>query len=333
MLTRYGGSRRTRMARAALRAAHRSGVSRWAPLPRIVVRPDPAGIEQHVAAVVGRPVRLGVLLGPPRANIKPVLQVFGDDGDVIAFAKVALSDVTAPLLATEAAALQRFAKQPVPGLVTPALLELSSWRGHPVLVQRALRSAQAGRQPTELPAAVVAGVAASGSVRRTSLAGSPFWDRVSQPGPLVWHDLDVSAMARLRDALDPGTECLFGAWHGDFGPWNASWGDNGLEVWDWERFDHDVPFGLDAAHWRVQVDVGSEPAVAWASMCADVSEVLEMAQESSDATVVAACYLLEIWRRYRHDAAHIATPALRSRVGWLCRVADRALLTLGAVSR
>jgi hypothetical protein len=68
-------------------------------------------------------------------------------------------------------------------------------------------------------------------------------------------------------------------------------------------------------------------------MCADISEVLEVAQESSDAAVVAACYLLEIWTRYRHDVAHIATPALRSRVGWLCRVADCASDTLRAVSR
>jgi len=305
-------------------------LSGWIPLPRLVVHPDAAGIEQHVAAAVGQPVRLGVLLGPPRANIKPVLQAFGSDGQVIAFAKVALTSVTTPLLATEAAALRRLAKKSVPGIVAPELLDLGTWRTHPVLVQRALPSAQSGRQPTVLPTDVLAALAASGDLRRTTLAGSAFWKRISQPGPHVWQGIDVSALGRLRDALDARTECLFGAWHGDFGPWNASWGTDGLEVWDWERFDPDVPAGLDAAHWRVQLDAMTDPARAWHSMCGDVREVLAAMEDGTHPGVVAACYLLEIWTRYRHDAADTATAALRSRVQWLCRVAESALTTLEA---
>jgi hypothetical protein len=150
-------------------------------------------------------------------------------------------------------------------------------------------------------------------------------------GPSSWHDLDVSAMARLRDVLDQDTECLFGAWHGDFGPWNAACGPDRIEVWDWERFDADVPAGLDAAHWRTQLDVGADPSATWQAMRKDVDTVLAATGERSESAVVAACYLLAIWSRYRHDAADHATTALRARVSWLCRVAAAALPTLEGV--
>jgi hypothetical protein len=323
MLVRHGGGRRTRAARTAMRIVHRT-LGSWAPVPRLGVSVDPAGVEQHLAAVIGRPVRVGVLLGPPRANIKPVLQVFAPDGTVLAFAKVATSAVSTPLLHAEAAALQRMTSHPVPGVVTPTLLDLGTWRDHAVLVQRALPSAQSGQQPRVLPAAALAGVTAAGGLRRTTLGDTAFWGRLTDLGPPTWHGADVSALTRLRDAIDPGTEVVLGAWHGDFGPWNAAWGADALEVWDWERFDPDVPAGLDAAHWRAQLDVGTDPQTAWESMRRDVTEVLEAVPEVADSALVAACYLLAIWTRYRQDAADSATAALRARVEWLCRVAEAA---------
>jgi hypothetical protein len=295
------------------------------------VATDPAGIEQHLAAVLGRPVRVGVLLGPPRANLKPVLQAFAPDGTVLAFAKVATSSVTVPLLRTEAAALEHLAREPVPGVRSPALLDLSTWRDLPVLMQEALPSAQSGLQPTVLPASALAAIMASRGLRRTTLGGSAFWTQVGDVGPASWHGLDVSVMVRLRDALDPAADCLFGAWHGDFGPWNAARGSSGLDVWDWERFDADVPAGLDAAHWRAQLDVGTDPSTAWRSMRRDVDAVLQAAQQPPQSALVAACYVLAVWARYRHDAADRATVALRGRVDWLCRVAAAAVPTLEGV--
>jgi hypothetical protein len=341
MLVRHAGGRRNRAARSALRAVHRSSLGSWAPMPRVRVTTDPAGIEHHVARVLGRPVRIGVLLGPPRANLKPVLQVFGPDGAVLGFAKVATSPVTVRLLRNEADALQGLAREPLPGVAAPALLDIDTWRDLLVLVQTALPSAQTGRQPTTLPTAALAAITRSGGLRRASLAESAFWGRVSDVGAPSWHGIDVSGVSRLRDAVDPAGECLFGAWHGDFGPWNAAWGRTELEVWDWERFDADVPAGMDAAHWRVQLDVGTDPSSAWHSVRADVDEVLAAVQGSPDpsrdtaldSALVAACYVLAVWARYRHDAADSATAALRARVVWLCRLADAALPTLQEVRR
>ena len=138
-----------------------------------------------------------------------------------------------------------------------------------------------------------------------------------------------------------------GAWHGDLGPWNAACGSGGLELWDWERYEPDVPAALDAAHWRAQVAVGEPPpSASWTAMCRDVGEVLDVVaaqpahpvapvdedDSSVRAAVVAACYLLAIWRRYRHDAGGAASPALRTRVAWLCEVAAAATTTLEGTS-
>ena len=79
---------------------------------------------------------------------------------------------------------------------------------------------------------------------------------------------------------------------------------------------------------------GTGPSTAWEAMCRDVSQVLEAAQggvgERQDraAALVAACYVLAIWARYRLDAATSATPALRARVAWLCSLVDAAVPTL-----
>jgi hypothetical protein len=334
MLARHGGGWRHRLARIALRAAHRSGLVSWVPMPRLRVTADPSGIEQHVAAVLGRPVRVGVLLGPPRANLKPVLQVFDHDGTVLAFAKVATSSLTRSLLENEAAALRLLGGQSMQQVVSPALLDLGAWRDVLVLVQQALPSAQSGRQPTTLPTAALAEIATVAGLRGRPLEGSKFWHRAADVGPARWHGLDVSSLSRLVAAVDPRWECLFGAWHGDFGPWNAARGDGALEVWDWERFDADVPAGLDAAHWRMQVDQRTDPASTWRAMRADVAAVLHEVRgtvgtsDTTAADATAACYLLTIWARYRHDAATSLTPALRARVAWLCRLADAALPTL-----
>jgi len=246
---------------------------------------------------------------------------------------VATSGLTATLLQTEADTLRRLVRRPVPGVRTPALIDHGSWRDLQVLVQEALPSAQSGRQPSVLPASALAAVATSGGLRRTALGGSAFWARVSDVGAPAWHGLDVTAMAALRDAMDVGAECTLGAWHGDFAPWNAARGTGALEVWDWERFESDVPVGLDAAHWRAQLDVGTDPAAAWRAMLRDVAAVLEAVPAGEDPVrgaqpeapgPVAGCYLLAIWARYRRDAADTVTPALRSRVAWLCSLATMA---------
>ena len=42
-----------------------------------------------------------------------------------------------------------------------------------------------------------------------------------------------------------------GSWHGDWTPWNMARSGQRVLLWDWERFETDVPIGLDRCHYLV----------------------------------------------------------------------------------
>jgi hypothetical protein len=312
-------------------------------MPRVRVVPDPDGIESYLSSALGRTVRIGVLLGPPRANLKPVLALYGDEpltagrpGPVLGFAKVATTDITAPLLAAEAAALQRLEISPVPGVVAPRLLHHGTWRGRGVLVATALPLAQTGRRPARIGSDVVAGIARVAGVSEHPLRQSGFWQRHGHAAlPEGWSDVDGTAWRRLVDSV-PDVTCLFGSWHGDLGPWNAAQGDDHLELWDWERFESDVPAGMDAVHWPVQVALaaGAPVSQAWPTIHESVVGCLDTLQRNVyEAPVVTAAYLVAVLDRYRQDASEAPTPALLARVRWLLALADVVTSALDKESR
>ena len=43
-----------------------------------------------------------------------------------------------------------------------------------------------------------------------------------------------------------------GGWHGDWGRWNMGMDGGVLQLWDWERYDTEVPIGFDALHFIAQ---------------------------------------------------------------------------------
>ena len=45
-----------------------------------------------------------------------------------------------------------------------------------------------------------------------------------------------------------------GGWHGDWGRWNMDTCDGVVQIWDWERYDPEVPCGFDAVHYAAQSD-------------------------------------------------------------------------------
>jgi hypothetical protein len=139
-----------------------------------------------------------------------------------------------------------------------------------------------------------------------------------------WHGVDVGAFGALHDMLSEVGDVPFGAWHGDFGPWNMGVEGRRVEVWDWERFGVGVPIGFDAAHYQVQYGVatGTDPVLAWHRIVADVEAVLHASGlEESVAPAVGSAYLLAIVDRYRGDAADAPTERLRRRMAWLASVA------------
>lgn len=318
MLVRHGGGPVTRAARSLWGRAVNSVVSTRLPIRQLCVRPDPGGIEHHLTTHLDTDIRMGVLVGPPRANAKPVIQLFDGAGATVAFAKVGVTPTVAELVEREASALRMVAAQPRRTFQAPCVISADRWRQLPVLVQQALPLAQSRLAPQEPPVAVMAEIAGLAGIA----AGPIGTGSVAEPLPSAgrWFGLDLGPFDLLRRRLHPVDGCPIGSWHGDFGPWNMATDGSTTQVWDWERFEQDVPVGFDAAHYRTQkaVATAQEPSAAWQLVTRDVANVLTAAgQPDRHAAVVAAAYVVSICRRYVRDSVDGPTPALRRRIDWL----------------
>ncbi len=331
MLTRHGGKHAERAARALWRAAHRGGILHLLPVTRVSVIAEPDGIEVFLSRALSQRVRFGVLLGPPRANIKPVLQIFDDSGATIAFAKLGLSPLPVALVLNEAAALALVGQRPRESFTAPRVLFSGLWHDVPVLVQEALPLSQSGLAPTEPPFDVMAEIAAITPITSRQLGDSDFLTGIRPAAGARWHGVDTGPIVALYEALARPAECAFGSCHGDFGPWNMGTDGTRVEVWDWERFDSDSPVGIDAAHYRAQEAFAArmEPRLAWDAIVGDVTVLLtRLGLNAEAAEPAASCYLLAICSRYRRDASDSPTATLRDRVTWLTAVAGFALRSL-----
>jgi hypothetical protein len=336
-------SRTARMKRDAVVVALRTGASKML-LRDTVSVVGPAGIDsidQYLAKVLGAGLSISVHIGPARANRKPVLQLLTAAGETVGFGKLGTGTLTRTLIRAETAALTTLNQIGMTNLAVPRLLHAGQWHGHEVLVQSALPS---WLPRTTLSAkrlvAAMREVAGCAGTRTGSLAGCDFWTTLRarldaltvapQGAPRRADGTDRGAEARTL-ALAAGeliagaghTELRFGAWHGDWAPWNMATTSAALLVWDWERFTPGVPMGFDALHYDLQrlLDRGVDPGPA-------VDTILRRAQRllapfdvgAGAAQVTALLYLVELATRYLEDKQAEAGARLGVLGNWLLPV-------------
>ena len=195
---RSGGTRAARYRIAALRATIR--VTGGWPLSRnrvAVFTPGPGTpdtIEAHLREILGREISLGIQLGPPRANRKPILQVLDSDGRPLAFGKLGINDLTRRLVRTEAAALRQIAELDLPGIRVPRLVHEGEYHGSALLITTPLplRAADEEVDADVRTAAMLTLSRAAGTTR-------------SRPGDSPWlADLRERAAALTQES-DPCT--------------------------------------------------------------------------------------------------------------------------------
>lgn len=318
MLQRHSTSGLQRLVQAALARSLRSGLLPLLPVSRLTPAPGLASIADHAREHVPGAAQVGVLLGPPRANAKPVLRVFDADGRTVAFGKVGHHDTSARLVRHEAVVLHELADHPFRHLQVPRVIAAADWNGCPVLYQSPLHAA-VGQPSWELP------LAAMQEVAEACLPG--------KGGPLA--DSRYVADLRTRIALGPAADELgsslllaverfgdvhldLGRWHGDWAPWNAGEAAGRCQVWDWERSACGVPLGFDVVHFVVQRAFShgaGDPAGLAGRLLTELAPAL--ARWYTDPAQVAATlelYLLEILQRYLQDSDGAPTPALRRRL-------------------
>lgn len=200
---------------------------------------------------------VAVALGPVRPNAKPVVQVLTPSGRVLAFAKVAWNDLTRALVEREADVLDALAGDPPATFDVPRPLLRSELAGNPVHAVSAAPQPAWRRGPVDVPVDVVEEIARRGGTRSIELASHEGWTMLRRRVETATDGTPIADRAmRALELVERrwGDDTVgFGAWHGDFAPWNSTWHRGRWVVWDWERASDGVPVGLDAVHWEVQV--------------------------------------------------------------------------------
>lgn len=340
MVRRLGGSRSGLVnglagpARVVLEHAVRTRalvLAGWPRLRMTAAEPGADSIERHLSEGMGREVRVGVMLGTRRANQKPVLQVFGTDGTVLGFAKIGHNPLTANLVRREAAALAVVAEGRPHSFRSPRVLHHETWRGLEVLVMSALKSGRGHDVSSDQRLAAVREIIGLGGRTTSELSVSAWFIRLSDRAAAT---ASSAIGARLHAAVEAlgneyGSRDLeLGGWHGDWGHWNMGIGPDGLQVWDWERYEPDVPLAFDELHYAAQ-GVRPEGGAADAQEHGLLSSVgtrlaaLGVPRDRHHLTLL--LYLADIGTRYVEAFEHGATPVLRRRTEWVVDLLERRL--------
>lgn len=307
---------------------------RWGVAPRLLRQRLvlPAGRDSLVEALsreLAAPVRVALYIGPPRANRKPVLQVIGADGEVVAYAKVGTTALAAELVRIEAATLTRLAERPLRTVQVPRLMAELEYDRMPVVVQSPLPVRQQHARGSQVQDAMVEVSGLEGS-RRAPWAGSTYRARLRAGASGVSADPRGRTLAAMLDAVDHTAGSLtFGAWHGDWNSGNFGMADGRVLVWDWERFGIDVPVGFDALHKALQDDVtvhGRPLPAAVGALCAGAPGLLRpWALSDEEARTTLALYLIEVGVRYLRDRQDEAGAPVGRIEQWLLPVLSTLL--------
>ena len=317
-------SRRDRLSLAALGWLARSGGLDLLPKRvRVPHQPSGAGVEAHLSRVLGRPVRICVYIGPPRAVRKPVFQVLSLRGETFAFAKLGQDRFTDHLVRAESRAVQDLGRHSWRLLRVPEVIHSGSWNGHPLLVQSAIKPPVRRDVDSALIKSAMSELAALGPSDSSALSGSSYWYALRERIAGVGESSFGAALKRSVDELSPRAAELslrFGPWHGDWAPWNMVVRADGVHVWDWEKFAVDVPVGFDAIHYFVQgtvVERGARPAEAFAAALAGGVAPLLPADTGRPALLV-WLYALHLATQYLEDREMDAGNTRMSRLSdWL----------------
>jgi hypothetical protein len=282
-------------------------------------------VRAYLVATLGQDVRVSLHVGPDRAVRKPVLQLLSSRGRTVGFAKLGVDDLTRRLVRSEAATLRELTQLRWTCLVLPPVLHHGRWLDHEVLVLAPLQRAGRRRSaPGALPAAMVE-LARCRGVRECALADSDYALRLRRRLDGVAGDLMGDAVRRTWERVlevAGNVPVRFGAWHGDWAPWNMTVSQGRVLLWDWEHFETGVPVGFDAVHHAVQAAVarqGVAPRSAVATVSDDSRTLLAPFEVATgDAALTVLLYLLEIATRYVEDGEQRLDGTSMGRLGaWL----------------
>lgn len=278
----------------ALGRLDRRPSARGAPAP--VVRWFEEVLDQRDLLVVA-------LLGPPRPNDKPVLQVLDRAGTTLAWAKVGWSPLTRRLVEHETQVLTELAgcdpRLRVPRPIASTVIDDCSIALHSALpVWEGARR----RSAPEIDWLTTT-IARAGTLTTEPFGESAYLERLRHRTALVEPPATRATVSRLVDRLVKELASVplrCGRWHGDLSPWNLDWQAGQVLVWDWERSEDGIPVGLDAIHYAVQERPSGEDAGVSAHTAA-IRYAGPVGQDPFVAPILERAYHLEIFLRREEE--------------------------------
>jgi len=328
-------SRMAKLKRDAVVAALRTGAFPALLRDRVRINapsPQTDSIDNYLHQHLQTALSISIHIGPARANRKPVLQLLTSTGRTYGFAKLGTAPLTRRLVRAETAALTALSHIDLREVVVPTVLHTGQWHGHQVLVQSALPiwRPRVPLSPQRLTAAMLEVARACGTTRGW-LATSPYWADLRNRLVQVGDHPDAAPLveaARILIDRSGDVPLTYGAWHGDWAPWNMatvanSAGGADVLVWDWERFTPGVPMGFDALHYELQrrVQHDSDARACVADLVTQAPTLLEPFDVVPDGReVTALLYLVDLAARYLADRQAEAGARLGVLGTWLLPV-------------
>jgi hypothetical protein len=284
-----------------------------------VAGPDVDLPSRFLAEALGEVhVVLAINVRPPAPFRKPTVQVVLPGGRMLAYAKVASSEVTKLGVGREARALRALASRPGGPLLAPALLHHGPWASREVVVTaplpRDVRRYLAEEGPPPLD--VTREVASLSENGRSALGESAYWkdvraraERLAPTAAGAGLDAVFAAFLDVVQDRRGDAATTFGTWHGDWSPWNLGHVEGRLAAWDWEHSTPGAPLGYDVVHFLFQsafIGEGRPLGVAFTSAGARSRAWLERLDADPDA--ITDAHVAEVTLRYLDAMALGAGP-------------------------
>ena len=283
--------------------------------------PDDApavSLAGHIGELLGQPVFLAPKIGRADPHRTVGMHVFDGRGRLLAFVKITGHPLSCSQLSTEAHALLTLPAVRARVADFPQLLHQGHWNGLGLIMTSPM-DLRHGRQPTlDDPPSITAmmDVAASGEMVTGPLASSVYWQRTLERVKRLEHSGAVrpDRLQLAGDLLDGvggvggGVALSFGAWHGDWLPWNLARRSGRLLMWDWEYWSDAAPVGFDLFHFFAGTLFFRDGLTAGAALDEArrrATPLLEAAGFApADVAVVYALYAVEFLVRRLDIAAH-----------------------------
>ena len=289
--------------RMALGAALRVGAARmFGDRVQVVAAPGTDSLARYLSGVLDENVTFSLGIGNARVNRKPVLQVFGPEGQDLAFVKIGNTPLSRSEVSGEAESLEALAAKQWSGLEIPRVLHTGTWNEMFVLVMSSLPTSlqRTPKSRRTIPEQAMNELSVAFSEGTQPLTCTPLWGRLERSAKSVTDD---HQRERLLHALETvatragGRPWHIGAWHGDWTPWNMARLGQVVQLWDWERFETGVPAGLDKFHFTVN-DHCRTHGIEVATIRAGLEAAAGKNDPDSEPHLLAGIYLLAITCRY-----------------------------------